>query len=316
MAEQDKNSLILPPASEATESRAIQLDDSFVSDESTTAELQLDSLSDRRRLELEELKRRIILGHRELTVVTVYLAAKALQIGTYVLRAKDIVGHGRFLRWIDQEVTPHCGLAQRTVQRYTKLARESDCLIERIRQIHRLEDGPALELEDARRILTSMRLSDALSLLRFGVLRSTSEDSAIEIVDVQYEEAASRFFAMANAPFAAQVGWESKSAEPLTGYQFVSPANSRENRSLVIKSVAAHQAGDLFEGLLLLSGGGSDRWLHMLDDFPRVLLRDSDSPHQASSDKQYLFGLIAACRFEDFHQAFHPLGAVLVPFCP
>lgn len=316
MAEQERNGLILPPTSTDSKARSVQLSDSDLSAKPEVARLQIDSLSGQQRDELQELQSLIVSSHRELIGAIAYSAAKALQIGTYVLRAKEILGHGRYLRWIDQEVTPHCGLARRTLQRYARLARESDRVIERIGQLHFREGERALEFEEARQILHSMRLGDALSILQFGMSTKRGAEIAADVAGAQYEQDAARFFDMANVPFLAQVGWEFKAAQPLTGYQFLSPVTSRENQDAVTEAVAAHQAGDLSEAVLLLSGGGSARWLHLLDEFPRVLLRRRDSPLPASCDKQFLFGLIGAGRFGDFHQAFHALGAVLVPFRP
>lgn len=319
MSEKDKHELSLPSLVEPAKAQLITLVDGCVKNQTDASEpFDAESISHQRRVELEELKKNIINGHRELTVLAVCSAAKALQIGSYVLRAKEILEHGKFLPWIDAEVTPNCRLARRTIQRYTKLARESNRLIERIRQLYSLGNEQSLDFEGASRLLETLQLEDALSILRFGMLKEPQSDPDEEEVMDDFEQAAQKFFGLAKVPFSAYLTWDANPADQLTGYQFISPCDSRKNRQAVIASVAAYRSGDLPEALLLLSGGGSDRWLRELDEFPRVLLRQADESDSPSSGtvihKRFLFGLIGPDRFSDFNEAFETLGAVLVPF--
>ena len=191
-------------------------------------------------------------------------------------------------------------------------------MIERIRHLNRLENGLPIEFPEAAHLLQSMSLSEALSILKCNMLkrrnRPTKDESGID----HYEQAAARFFALAKASFVTHVAWDLKTAQPLTGHRFISTATARENRNIVTKAVASFREENLQEAVLLLCAGGADRWIHQLDEFPRVLLRQvepTDSPPSCPfGGKQFLFGLIGPDRFEDFNDTFQSLGAVFVPF--
>ena len=318
MAQRENDNISLPAIRQSPAAPPIALGDGAGSIQSQEPRSSLGGLSPQAQLELDELKQGIVSGHRELTVLAVRSAAKALQIGTYVLQAKQILGHGRYSTWVEREITPTCGLALRTVQRYAKLARESTELIERIRHLNRLEDGLPIESSEATHLLQSMPLSEALNILQCDMLKRRRRPAKDELGIDHYEQAAARFFGLTDAPFATHVSWARTTAQSITGHQFISTAAARENRSLVTKAVASFREGNLQEAVLLLCAGGADRWIHQLDEFPRVLLRQvepTDSPPSCPfGGKQFLFGLIGPDRFEDFNDTFQSLGAVFVPF--
>jgi hypothetical protein len=318
MSQREGGEFQLPAMREFIQPKEIHLG---VSDESSVAKPMspaTDAIPADQQVELDELSRGIINTHRELTVLAVCSTAKALQIGAYVQQAKRILDHGQFQLWVEKEVTPHCGLALRTVQRYSKLARESSDLLKRIQQLSQLENGSRIEFAEAEQLLNSMPISQAMNLLQCRKLKSPNTLGKPDVFVSSCQQAGEQFFASANAPYVAYLEWELKDKKSLIGYQFLSTSGARENRNVVQAAVKAHRDGELDEALLLLCGGGSQNWLHQLDEFPRVLLRQSPSDDGSAagltSGKQFLFGLIGRDRFADFNDAFDSLGAVLVPF--
>lgn len=72
---------------------------------------------------LDELVEQIVQAHQSLQAARKAMVKSALELGALLLEARDAVGHGSFMSWVENNFTARIGLSHRSANVYMKLKR-------------------------------------------------------------------------------------------------------------------------------------------------------------------------------------------------
>ena len=103
-------------------------------------------------------------GHLKIVSMLTASAVLAIEIGLKLIQVKTLLPHGQYLNWIDEHLTPTCGITQRTAQRYKNLAENEKRLLEYVQTEYLHRDGP-YDDQRAKEVLATLKMSDATRLL-------------------------------------------------------------------------------------------------------------------------------------------------------
>jgi hypothetical protein len=93
---------------------------------------------------LSDLAARIKSEHAAILESTRNIVGRAIRIGDDLLKAKDQVGHGKFLKWVKD----NCDISDKTAERYMKLATNQAKLKDKFETISNLTLNAAEQLID------------------------------------------------------------------------------------------------------------------------------------------------------------------------
>ena len=105
-------------------------------------------------LTLADLGKKIKSDHEALTASIRYIVDRAISIGEDLNKAKALVGHGSFLKWVDL----NCDMTNKTAQRYMKLATNKTVLMAKIAEA-------AAKADDKFEIISNLSLAQAERLI-------------------------------------------------------------------------------------------------------------------------------------------------------
>ena len=303
----------------------------------------LSGIAEKDKGNLASLGDKIVLGHRRVTLMLTASAVAALETGMAALEAKQLLGHGEFLPWVDEQLTSEFGISRRTVQRYMQLAKNRDVLLNRIASVYCGDISKKMKLEHAEQILLSMGLQDAVSLLSPRAVSSDPNGRAAsrhslelltppevihcvrtffdERIDldpcaesaVQPNVPADRHYRREDDGLRCENAWR--------GNVFLHPPSGRQTRDWVARAVTEHTTENVNEAVLLLPAEKDADWMPLLDAHVRLLVRaglefraanqSNGAPVKCAS---LIVGLIAPQRVEAFAQSFRGLGVLFVPY--
>jgi len=299
---------------------------------------------------LNDLGADISEGH---TQAQVHLAASlvaAIVTGERLLEVKALLPRGRFLKWIDAELTPACNLSRRSAQRYMQLSNRREELVARIRRDYSTEPGNELTLEEAEGVLSTLRMKDAHSLLpakkqgppitpknrkpstptvpsvsELPVPSSVNTEEVFTPVDII--AATKTFLGQIDLDPCAETSDQPNVpatqrytrlenglnfANAWHGQVFLHPPNDGTTRDWITRAINEHATEAINEAVLLLPDNGGSEWLQLLDAYPRVYLRARTKP--VLPHPSFVVGLIESHRLADFASAFSKIGAIFVPY--
>lgn len=294
--------------------------------------------------QIQELRDAIVAGHRRTTMYMTASAIFAIDTGAKLLEMKRELPGRIFLRWVETELTPLCGMSRRTAQRYMQLARNRDGLLGQIRRFHSVETGEHLDIESAEKVLATLRMKDALSLLtlKSSIEKDPSNPKARPKLDEvltpkRIIDAAVAFLGSIDLDPCAESGPANLPAQKRyrrsddglhadnewSGQIFVNPPITENLATWIVRAVGEYATESVTEAILLLPVDTNAEWMLMLDNFPRLFLRERLQCRVAGSVSDSLVKLShPSCvvvladpeRLSAVHAAFSHLGSLFVPY--
>lgn len=103
---------------------------------------------------LSDLGKKIKSDHEALTSSIRYIVDRAISIGEDLNKAKALVGHGSFLKWVKL----NCAMSNKTAERYMKLANDKNKLMAKLQEA-------AAKADDKFEIISNLSLAQAERLI-------------------------------------------------------------------------------------------------------------------------------------------------------
>ena len=264
---------------------------------------------------LEQLTNAIAVCQKELTDLITGTLLKAVELGDLLLTVRQLLPHGSFLKWVDSELYPSCGVKRRTAQRYMHLARNRDLLLERLAET----SSPAeiLEANSAASVktLASLKMSDGERLIQEQQNRHTQSAPGFP----EYLDDVMRSFGQETIgkTFIQKVFLPSLMLPTFPhDIALLGVSTPKLNEAAVQQLSVGFRPAETTAALLWINSHRMERWVAKLNAFPRVCIRTTDEKPQPSQLSWWLYGLVIPKHVSAFTSAVHRLGDVLVPYSP
>ena len=251
----------------------------------------------------------------ELSSLVVGSLKKAIEIGKALNEVRQLLPSGTYLAWIDEQLTPACGIRRRTAQRYTRLANNESQILQAIQA-----ESSAANLSGCRE-LAALRIEDATRLLISGSNDGESgpakPGALANAFPAEFQESLHRLL-KASSDSAATIPLIELPCDPKqirfsdNRHAYVVVRNSKSNRRAVGQLIELYRTGKLTAAFLWISSHSLSQWLPHLNQFPRVCVRDQ----RYGQNPWWLCGLMSDALVPAFADEFFPLGDVLVPYSP
>ncbi|TWU62358.1 hypothetical protein V7x_40870 [Crateriforma conspicua] len=293
-----------------------------------TIEQQSQSMRSKR---LRRLEAAIVAGQQEIRQLFAASVARAIRIGDCLIEVKQLLNHGEFEKWHQNNLVNVCGMSLRTAQRYMRLARKKDELVDRARSFY---SSKKLIPFDDEQLLSSLKINQAVNLLSLPPADDQESKRTVALND--QDKNASREDAYA------------ETLSELTEHFFQLPsvrllpaesdANERQSNQVNANSANAplmmvvggtkpsdswleqiRGVGDAYDSvgrIIALPASAYPDWLHHLDKFPRVYLRDHGERQSGKAAVACVVGILPPTQFGFFVDTFAHLGAAFIPASP
>jgi len=266
----------------------------------------------------------------------------AVAAGRVLLAAKQIIGHGDWLAWLDRNFSQTSGLTERTAQRYMKLAKQ---FLPATENSQPAADGKTTSTSDSLIALPdNLTLSGALRLVAAkepnGQTSTTKPRAAKNIGTNEWltpsniVEASVNFLGSIDVDPAAAVGCQNipakksysrdaDSLKPDTTWQgtaLINPGFQGKLEPWIEKAADQYERQILTEGILLLPARTDAPWARRVASFPHAFLTGPCIVQHAQNDgtgklpKPLMIVFIGpGNRFTDFATAFEAMADVFFP---
>lgn len=285
--------------------------------------------------ELHALEEEIECNHRQVGWLMASSLVFALRTGEALLKVKALLPR-RYLAWIDEVLTPRCGISRRTAQRYTQLARRKQDLLTKLVPPDQIGN---LNEDDAHRLLVDLSIEDAQCLLNLEQKPCNAPisidiltpreiiDRAVRCLGEIDLDPCAESVTPHNVPAHIHYTAEVDGLDPSVSWHgsvFIHPPHEHPVR-WIRRAVEEYDSPARTEILLLLK----PKWLcqcqSTLDRFPRIYLSDplkcsnavADRPGRKSSSFQgIIVGMLKPCRYHALHDSFADMGTLFIPYRP
>lgn len=266
---------------------------------------------------LRRLEEAIVLGQQEIRQLFAASVARAIRIGDCLNEVKLLLNHGEFERWHQNNLVNVCGMSLRTAQRYMRLAKKKDELVTRARSVY--TGGKLARIED-QEVLGSLKISEAVNLLALPSSRPIGDEQKATEKDREggpdEDMAFEQTLAELTAKLMDRLGSPSNDAiNGLPQNPLVIPSiGSRPSQTQLKAADSASESTETVCNVIALTDSTSPQWLGLLDDFPRVYVRQgAANENSKSATVGVIVGVVPPSRFSDFVDVFAHLGAAFIP---